>query len=136
MSVNQKIDKLTKPQLIELAKKMNAEVCIKTGNLSRKDLQDTIKQMNDKIKVDGKKLLDNVITVPGRGKELEREAKLGEAKRQRKLKQIDKKQSEIEVLSAKLKKLQKEVPNASGVLLRKKVMEVEKLTQRINKLFD
>ena len=136
MSVNQKIDKLTKAQLIELSKKMNSEVCIKTGNLSRKDLQTTIKAMNNKISINGQKLLDNIITVPGRGKDLEREAKLGEAKRQRKLKQIDKKQAEIEVLSNKLKKLQKEVPTASGVLLRKKVMEVDKLTQRINKLFD
>ena len=97
MSVNQKIDKLTKPQLIELSKKMNSEVCIKTGNLSRKDLQDTIKQMNNKIKVNGRKMLDNIIPVPGRGKDLEREAKLGEAKRQRKLKQIAPKASPEEI---------------------------------------
>lgn len=132
-SVSSKIQLLKKSQLIDMIRAYNDEVSIKTSNMTRDALQNILISYNKKVKINGKHFYEEMKKLPSRGRS-ERDDVLLERKSKRIVKSNVSETVRISELLKQIKALQKKLPKSSGVVLKKILMNIEKLEKKVSKL--
>tara|TARA_R110001592_G_scaffold323866_2_gene603314 strand:- start:842 stop:1285 length:444 start_codon:yes stop_codon:yes gene_type:complete len=145
-STNALIDKITKSQAIDLAKKYNDIMSIKTTGKGRAEIQNKLKELNDAIgSFKGKKLLgitkvDGHIEVPNRGKS-DRDAELAKkrdvrakAKASKSLEDNKAKQGGLAKLEKELKDIKEKMKTASGNEVAILAAKLRRVMKKINEV--
>jgi hypothetical protein len=145
-STNALIDKITKSQAIDLAKKYNDIMSIKITGKGRTEIQNKLKELNDAIgSFKGKKLLgitkgDGHIEVPNRGKS-ERDDELAKkrdvrakAKASKSLEDNKAKQGSLAKLEKELKDIKEKIKTASGNEVAILAAKLRRVMKKINEI--